>query len=223
MPSKCNCHSMETRTRQKCFFQTGETSNVASEKLISLPLTHIAQWSMCCCASPSTSTRPKETVHTHTYTDTDNGRHGKDDRRSSGVPQRRRTFPPKVHKALSERVHAIDQSSRHGFHHDGCCWLPHQVDPHSDQILDCLVSLCFLLLLSLLFQCILIYTPCVFIILQLKYPWEMRKCDFPPPLPPQRSQRPSPTSVCGMFFSNCAHWNLSCMGKSPMGLYMCVL
>lgn len=201
----------------------GETSNVASEKLISLPLTHIAQWSMCCCASPSTSTRPKETVHTHTYTDTDNGRHGKDDRRSSGVPQRRRTFPPKVHKALSERVHAIDQSSRHGFHHDGCCWLPHQVDPHSDQILDCLVSLCFLLLLSLLFQCILIYTPCVFIILQLKYPWEMRKCDFRPPLPPQRSQRPSPTSVCGMFFSNCAHWNLSCMGKSPMGLYMCVL
>lgn len=165
----------------------------------------------------------RDSTHTHTYTDTDNGRHGKDDRRSSGVPQRRRTFPPKVHKALSERVHAIDQSSRHGFHHDGCCWLPHQVDPHSDQILDCLVSLCFLLLLSLLFQCILIYTPCVFIILQLKYPWEMRKCDFRPPLPPQRSQRPSPTSVCGMFFSNCAHWNLSCMGKSPMGLYMCVL
>lgn len=199
----------------------GETSNVASEKLISLPLTHIAQWSMCCCASPSTSTRPKETVHTHTYTDTDNGRHGKDDRRSSGVPQRRRTFPPKVHKALSERVHAIDQSSRHGFHHDGCCWLPHQVDPHSDQILDCLVSLCFLLLLSLLFQCILIYTPCVFIILQLKYPWEMRKCDFRPPCRRSgRSGRRPPQ--CAACFFQIVHTGIFLVWGSPQWDCTCV-
>lgn len=96
-----------------------------------------------CLAPPPSSLSPSETTPTHPHY-YKHGRHGKDDRCSSGVHERRCPFRPEVHQTFQEGIPAVDQSRRYGLHHDGRGRLLDQADPHPNQILNCLVLLCFL-------------------------------------------------------------------------------
>ncbi len=42
-----------------------------------------------------------------------------------------------MQEAISEGILAVSEGCWNRFPYDGCCWISHQVDSHSNQILNC--------------------------------------------------------------------------------------
>ena len=42
-----------------------------------------------------------------------------------------------MQEAISEGIFAVSEGRWNRFPYDGCCWISHQVDSHSNQVLNC--------------------------------------------------------------------------------------